>query len=74
MSLTAGRLSLREAFRLALEHWVDAPSGICIAEARWRFSESLESQGLRPETINKYKQTAKRIANKLEGKQTSDLT
>ena len=28
-----GRLSLREASRLALEHWVDASSGICIDEA-----------------------------------------
>lgn len=69
-----GRLSLREASRLALEHWVDASSGICIDEACWRFFESLESEGLRPETITKYKQTAKRIAKKLEGEQTSDLT
>ena len=69
-----GRLSLREASRLALEHWVDASSGICIVEARWRFSESLESEGLRPETVTKYKQTARRIASGLEGKRTSDLT
>jgi hypothetical protein len=32
-----GRLSLREASRLALEHWVDASSGICIDEACWKF-------------------------------------
>ncbi len=69
-----GRLSLREASRLALKHWVDASSGICIEEARWRFSESLESEGLRAETVTKYKQTAKRIASGLEGKRTSDLT
>jgi hypothetical protein len=69
-----GRLSIREAVRIALEHWVDASNGISIEEARWRFYESLESEGLRPDTINKYKQTASRIAARLEGKQTSDLT
>ena len=69
-----GRLSLREASRLALEHWVDASNGIFIDDACWRFFESLESEGLRPDTITKYKQTAKRIASKLEGKKTSDLS
>jgi hypothetical protein len=69
-----GRLSIREAVRIALEHWVDASNGISIEEARWRFYESLESEGLRPDTITKYKQTASRIAARLEGKQTSDLT
>ena len=69
-----GRLSLREASRLALEHWVDASNGICIDDARWKFFEALESEGLRPDTITKYKQTANRIAKALEDKQTSDLT
>ena len=69
-----GRLSLREASKIALEHWVDASNGISIDEARWRFFESLESEGLRPDTITKYKQTANRIFAELERKQTSDLS
>ena len=69
-----GRLSLREASRLALEHWVDASNGISIDDACLRFLESLESEGLRPDTVTKYKQTAKRITAYLEGKRTSDLT
>jgi site-specific recombinase XerC len=69
-----GRLSLREAARLALKHWIDAADGIPIEEARWRFLEQLESENLRPDTITKYKQTATRLAGHFEGRTTTDLS
>jgi hypothetical protein len=69
-----GRLSLREASRLALEHWVDKTDGISIEEARWRFLEVLESENLRPETVTKYKQTATRLMENFKGKITTDLS
>ena len=69
-----GRLSLREAARLALKHWIDAADGIPIEEARWRFLEQLESENLRPDTITKYRQTATRLAAHFEGRTTTDLS
>jgi hypothetical protein len=68
-----GRLSLREAARIALKHWVDASSAVSIEEAYWKFAESLESSGLRKDTISKYKQTATKLLGCHPETRTTDL-
>ena len=68
-----GRISALEAAQLALKAWKNKYEGIELNRAYELFLEYIQGENLRPETVNKYRQTALRFVDQSRGLKTSDI-